>query len=38
MPEEEKMKRADFIVRNDEKVLLIPQVVELHALLRSTTV
>jgi len=33
MPEEEKMKRADFIVRNDETVLLIPQVVELHTLL-----
>jgi len=37
MPEEEKMKRADFIIKNDDKVLLIPQVVELHALLRSTT-
>jgi dephospho-CoA kinase len=33
MPEEEKMERADFIVRNDETVLLIPQVVELHTLL-----
>jgi len=33
MPEEEKMKRADFIVRNDETVLLIPQIVELHTLL-----
>jgi len=33
MPEEEKMKRADFIVRNDETVLLIPQIVELHSLL-----
>jgi dephospho-CoA kinase len=31
MSEEEKMKRADFIVLNDEKVLLIPQVVGLHA-------
>ena len=30
MPEEEKMKRADFIVRNDETVLLIPQVIEIH--------
>ena len=36
MPEEEKMKRADFIVRNDETVLLIPQVVELHNLLCKT--
>lgn len=31
MPEEEKMKRADFIVVNDEKELIIPQVMELHA-------
>lgn len=30
MPEEEKMRRADFIIRNDETALLIPQVVELH--------
>ena len=30
MPEEEKMKRADFIVLNDEKELLIPQVLELN--------
>ena len=30
MSEEEKMKRADFIIRNDETMLLIPQVVELH--------
>lgn len=30
MPEEEKMKRADFTIRNDETALLIPQVVELH--------
>jgi dephospho-CoA kinase len=30
MPEEEKLKRADFTVRNDETTLLIPQVVSLH--------
>ena len=36
MPEEEKLKKADFIVRNDETVLLIPQVVELHSLLCKT--
>ena len=36
MPEEEKMKRADFIVRNDETVLLIPQVLELHTILCET--
>lgn len=33
MPEEEKMKRADFIVNNDETVLLIPQVLEVHTML-----
>ncbi len=31
MPEKEKMKRADFVIRNDEEVLLIPQVLKLHA-------
>jgi dephospho-CoA kinase len=36
MPEEEKLKKADFIVRNDETVLLIPQVLELHTLLCTT--
>jgi dephospho-CoA kinase len=36
MPEEEKMRRADFIVSNDETVLLIPQVVELHTILSKT--
>jgi len=36
MPEEEKMERADFIVRNDETVLLIPQVVELHTILSKS--
>lgn len=35
MPEEEKMRRADFIVTNDETVLLIPQVIELHTLLNK---
>jgi dephospho-CoA kinase len=30
MPEEEKLNRADFIVRNDETMLLIPQIVALH--------
>lgn len=30
MDEEEKMKRCDFIIYNDEKQLLIPQVIELH--------
>lgn len=30
MSEEEKLKRADFIVKNDETVLVIPQVLALH--------
>ena len=30
MSEEEKMKRADFVVRNDESTLVIPQVVKIH--------
>lgn len=30
MSQDEKMKRADFTITNDEAVLLIPQVIELH--------
>lgn len=30
MPEEEKMKKCDFILYNNEKELLIPQVIDLH--------
>ena len=30
MPEEEKMQQADFIIKNDETQLLIPQVIDLH--------
>jgi len=39
MDEEEKMKRCDFIINNDETELLIPQVLKLHSILieRSTT-
>ena len=33
MPEEEKIKRADFVIRNDETVLLVPQVLEVHTML-----
>lgn len=33
MNEEEKMKRCDFIIYNNEKELLIPQVIALHELL-----
>jgi dephospho-CoA kinase len=30
MPEEEKLKRADYIIANDESQLVIPQVLQLH--------
>jgi dephospho-CoA kinase len=30
MPEEVKLKRADFMIQNDETILLIPQVIALH--------
>jgi hypothetical protein len=30
------VKKADFIVTNDETMLLIPQIVELHKLLCKT--
>jgi dephospho-CoA kinase len=30
MPEEEKLKRADFVIVNDESQLVIPQVLQLH--------
>ena len=30
MPEEEKLKRANFIITNDESQLVIPQVLQLH--------
>jgi len=30
MPEEEKIQRADFVIRNDESELVIPQVLKLH--------
>lgn len=35
MPEEEKLKRADFIIYNDETRLLIPQVLELDSQFRK---
>jgi dephospho-CoA kinase len=31
MPDVEKVKRGDFVIVNDEKVLVIPQVLELHS-------
>jgi dephospho-CoA kinase len=30
MKEEEKVKKADFVLRNDETELLVPQVINLH--------
>lgn len=30
MPQEEKMKRADYVIKNDETELVVPQVVKLH--------
>lgn len=36
MPEEEKKTKSDFIIQNDEKKLLIPQVLALHAKLSTT--
>lgn len=35
MPEDEKLKRADFIIVNDETQLLIPQVLQLHEQFKS---
>lgn len=35
MDEEEKMKKCDWVLTNDEKKLLIPQVAELHEKLKS---
>ncbi|MDJ1503985.1 dephospho-CoA kinase [Xanthocytophaga agilis] len=32
MPEDEKARRADHLIKNDETKLIIPQVLELHAL------
>ena len=35
MDEEEKMKRADYIIYNDEEKMLIPQVLKLHELFQN---
>ncbi len=37
MPEEEKVKKADFVIYNDEKQMLIPQVLRIHQELVNTT-
>jgi dephospho-CoA kinase len=36
MPEDEKLKRADHIIVNDETELIIPQVLKLHRIFSST--
>jgi len=35
MPQEEKMKKADFVIKNDETELVVPQVLKLHEWLNS---
>ncbi len=35
LPEEEKIKRADFLIHNDDQQMVIPQVVELDKLFRT---
>ncbi len=37
MSEEEKKRRADFVITNDESQLVIPQVIELHEQLKRLT-
>jgi dephospho-CoA kinase len=37
MPEDEKVKKADFIIYNDEKQMLIPQVLTIHQKLINIT-
>lgn len=38
IPEEEKIKRADYVIYNDGKQLIIPQVLKLHQLFTNTNV
>lgn len=35
MPDEEKVKRADYVIQNDESMPVIPRVLEIHRLLMS---
>jgi dephospho-CoA kinase len=35
LPEDEKIKRADYVISNDEETLLIPQVIALHQVFRA---
>jgi dephospho-CoA kinase len=35
LPEEEKLKRANFVIINDDKTLLIPQILKLHEELQN---
>ncbi len=36
LPDEEKIKRADYVIYNDEQSLIIPQLLELHKVFSST--
>jgi dephospho-CoA kinase len=36
LSDEEKIKRSDFIIRNDEQQLVIPQILEIHKLLSGS--
>ena len=36
MPEEEKLKRADYIIVNDDTTMVIPQVLKLHDAFKET--
>jgi len=36
MPEEEKLQYADFLIHNDEKIPLLPQVLAIHNALIHT--
>src|SRR5690606_1476243 len=35
LPEDEKLRRADYIIVNDDTMLVIPQVLRLHALFKA---
>jgi dephospho-CoA kinase len=38
LPEDEKLKRADFVIKNDESQLVIPQVLNLHQLFSTSRI
>jgi len=37
LPDEEKIKRADYVIYNDEQMLIIPQLLELHKVFLNTS-